>query len=71
MRGIFPPSGKSQMCGTAYAWHMLCVNKLLIDVFYDLDELEVIVDTYHGIRFVELPMYVSNSLYDLEVIIDT
>ena len=33
------------MRGTAYARHMLHVNKLPIDVFYDLDDLKVIVDT--------------------------
>ena len=45
MRGIFPPSGQSHIGGTAYAWHMLHVNKLPIDVFYDLYDLEIIVDT--------------------------
>ena len=59
------------MLGMAYAWHMLYVNKLPIDVFYNLDDLEVIVDTQHSIIFVELPMDVSYSLYDLEVIVDT
>ena len=59
------------MRGTAYSQHMLHVNKLPIDVFYDLDDLEVIIDTYHGISFVELPMDVSYSLDDLEVIVDT
>ena len=59
------------MSGTTYARHMLHVNKLLIYVFYDLDDLEVIVDTYHGISFVELPMDVSYSLDDLEVVLDT
>ena len=44
MRGIFPRSGQSQMRGTAYARHMLHVKKLPIDVFYDLYDLEVIVD---------------------------
>ena len=33
------------MRDTAYAWHMLYVHKLPIDMFYDLDDLEVIVDT--------------------------
>ena len=59
------------MRGTTYARHMLHVNKLPIDVFYGLDDLKVIVDTYHRISFVELPMDVSYSIYDLEVIIDT
>ena len=59
------------MSGTTYARHMLHVNKLPIYVFYDLDNLEVIVDTYHGISFVELPMDVSYSLDDLEVVLDT
>ena len=34
------------MRGTAYALHMLYVHKLPMDVFYDLNDLEVIVDTY-------------------------
>ena len=59
------------MCGTAYAWHMLYVHKLPIDMFYDLDDLEVIVDTQHGISFVELLMDVFYDLDDLEVIVDT
>ena len=50
---------------------MLHANKLLIDVFYNLDDIKVIVDTQHGISFVELLMDVSYSLDDLEVIIDT
>ena len=33
------------MRGTAYARHMLYVHKIPIDMFYDLDDLEVIVDT--------------------------
>ena len=33
------------MRGRAYAGHILHVNKLLIDVFYDLDDLEFVVDT--------------------------
>ena len=59
------------MHGTAYARHMLYVHKLLIDMFYDLDDLKVIVDTEHGISFVELPMYVFYNIDDLEVIVDT
>ena len=68
---ILAQSRQSQMRGTAYSQHMLHVNKLPIDVFYDLYDLEVIIDTYHGISFVELPMDVSYSLDDLEVIVDT
>ena len=59
------------MRGTAYAWHMLYINKLPIDMFYNLDELKVIIDTQHGISFVELPMDVFYDLDDLEVIVDT
>ena len=59
------------MRGTAYSRHMLYVHKLPIDMFYNLDDLEVIVDTYHGISFVELPMDVFYNLDDLEVIVDT
>ena len=59
------------MRGTAYARHMFYVHKLPIDMFYDLDELEVIVDTQHGISFVELPMDVFYDIDDLEVIVDT
>ena len=59
------------MHGTAYAWHMIYVHKLPIYMFYDLDDLKVIIDTQHGINFVELPMYVFYDLDDLEVIVDT
>ena len=59
------------MRGTVYARHMLYVHKLRIDMFQDLDDIEVIVDTQHGISFVELPMDVFYDLYDLEVIVDT
>ena len=59
------------MRGTAYAWHMLYVHKILIDMFYDIDDLEVIIDTQHGISFIELPMDVFYYLDDLEVIVDT
>ena len=59
------------MRGTTYARHMLYVNKLPVDVFYDLDDLEVIVDTQHGISFVELLMDVFYDIDDLEVIVDT
>ena len=45
MRGIFPRSRKSQMRGTEYAWHMLYMHKLTIYMFYDIDDLKVIVDT--------------------------
>ena len=44
MRGIFPRSGQSQMRGTLYAWHMLYVHILPIDMFHDLDDLKVILD---------------------------
>ena len=37
-----------------------------VDMFYDLDDLEVIVDTQHGICFVELPMDVSISQRKVE-----
>ena len=59
------------MRGTAYARHMLYVHKIPIDMFYDLDDLEVIVDTYHGISFVELLMGVFYDLDDLKIIVDT
>ena len=59
------------MGGTAYARHMIYMNKLPIDMFYDLDDLKVIVDTQHGISFVELIMDVFYDLDDLEVIVDT
>ena len=59
------------MHGTAYAQHMLYVHKLPIDMFYDLEDLEFIVDTQHGITFVELPMDVFYDLDDLKVIVDT
>ena len=59
------------MRGTAYARHMLHMNKLPIDMLYDLDDLEVIVDTYHGISYVELPIDVFYNLDDLKVIVDT
>ena len=59
------------MRGMAYAWNMLQVNKLPIDVFYDIDDLEFIVDTQHGIIFVEIPMDVFYNIDDLEVIVDT
>ena len=59
------------MRGMAYAQYMLYVHKLRIDMFYDLDDLEVIVDTQHGIRFVELLMGVFYDLDDLKVIVDT
>ena len=59
------------MRGTAYARHMLHVNKLPIDVFYNLYDLEVIIDTQHGIRYVELTMDVFYDLDDLVVIVDT
>ena len=70
MRGIFTPSGQSQMRGTAYAWHMIYVYKLPIDMFYDLDNLKNIVDMQHGISFVELQMDVFYNLDDLKVIVD-
>ena len=50
---------------------MLYVHKLPIDMVYGLDDLEVIVDTYHGISFFELPIDVFYDLDDLEVIVDT
>ena len=50
---------------------MLYVYKLPIDMFYDLDDLEVIIDTQHGISFIELLMDVFYDLDDLEFIIDT
>ena len=59
------------MRGTAYARHMLYMHKLPIDMFYDLYDLEVIVDTQHGITFVELPMDMFYDLDDLKVIVDT
>ena len=59
------------MRGTTYAPHMLYVHKLPIDMFYDIDDLEVIVDTQHSISFVELLMDVFYDLDDLDVIIDT
>ena len=59
------------MRGTAYAWYMLYVHKLPIDIFYHLDDLKVVKDTYHGISFVELLMDVFYDLDDLEVIVDT
>ena len=58
------------MRGTAYDRHMLYMHKLPIDMFYDLDDLEVIVDTLHGISFVEIPMDVFYDLYDLKVIVN-
>ena len=42
---------------------MLYVHKLAIYMFYNLDDLKVVVDTYFGISFVELPMDV---FYDLD-----
>ena len=59
------------MRGTAHARNMLYVHKLPIDMFYDLYDLEVIVDTQHSISFVELLMVVFYDLVDLEVIVDT
>ena len=59
------------MRGTAYARHMLYVHELPLDMFYDIDDLEVIVDTQHGITFVELPMDVFYDLDDLKFIVDT
>ena len=59
------------MRGTAYARHMLYVHKLPIDIFYDLDDLEFIVDMQHGISFVELLMDVFYDIDDLKVIVDT
>ena len=59
------------MRGTAYARHMLYVHKLPIDMFYDLDDLEVIVDTQHGIIFIGLPMDVFYDLDYFKVIVDT
>ena len=59
------------MLGTAYARHMLYVHKLLIDMFYDIDDLEVVLDTQHGISFVELLMDVFYDIDDLEVIVAT
>ena len=59
------------MRGTAYAWHMLYMHKLPIDMFYDIDDLKFNIDTYHGIIFVELLMDVFYNLDDLEFIVDT
>ena len=59
------------MRGTTYAWHMLHVNKLPIDMFYNLDDLDVIVDKQNGISFVELPINVFYDLDYLKVIVDT
>ena len=59
------------MSGTAYARDLIYVHKLPIYIFYDLDDLEVIVDTQHGISFFELLMDVFYDLDDLKVIVDT
>ena len=59
------------MRGTAYVRHMLYVHKLPIYMFYDLDDLEVIVDTQYRISFIELLMDMVYDLYDLKVIVDT
>ena len=40
-------------------------------MFYNLDDLEVVVDTQFGISFVKLQMDVFYDLDDLEVIVDT
>ena len=59
------------MHGTAYARNVLYVHNFPIDMFYNIDDLEVNIDTYHGIIFVELLMDVFYDIDDLEFIVDT
>ena len=55
------------MRGTAYARHMLYVHKLPIDIFYDLDNLEVIYIVEHTHqKFNEA--YAVLRIYDVHII---